>query len=36
MGVQEFARKVLANKEDYNKSTEKQAQFAKNSKKFKH
>lgn len=34
MGVQEFARKVLANKEDYNKSTEKQAQFSVNSTKW--
>ena len=36
MGVQAFARKVLANKEDYNQSTESQAQFAVNVKKFKH
>lgn len=36
MGVQAFARKVLANKEDYNSSTEKQSQFAVNAKKFKH
>ena len=36
MNVQEFANHVLSNKEDYNKSTEKQAQFAKNSKSFKH
>lgn len=36
MGVQAFAKKVLANKEDYNSSTEKQAVFARNSTKFKH
>ena len=36
MSVQEFANHVLSNKEDYNKSTEKQAQFAKNAKSFKH
>ena len=36
MGVQAFARKVLANKENYNQSTEKQSQFAVNAKKFKH
>lgn len=36
MGVQAFAKKVLANKEDYNQSTEKQSQFAVNAKKFKH
>lgn len=34
MGVQAFARKVLANKEDYNQSTEKQAQFSVNSTKW--
>lgn len=34
MGVQAFAKKILANKEDYNKSTEKQAVFASNSKKW--
>ena len=30
MGVQEFARKVLANKEDYSSTTVKRANFAKN------
>lgn len=36
MGVQEFAHHVMANKEDFSESTEKQAVFAANSKKFKH
>lgn len=34
-GVQEFASHVLANKEDYPLSTERQAQFAKNAKSWK-
>lgn len=35
-GVQEFANHVLANKENYPSSTIKQANFARNAKKFKH
>jgi hypothetical protein len=35
MGVQEFARHVLANKDDYPTSTVKQANFARNAKKWK-
>jgi hypothetical protein len=36
MGVQEFANKVMANKEDYSPTTVKRANFARNAKKFKH
>ena len=36
MGIQEFARHVLANKEDYSSTQIKRANFARNSKKFKH
>ena len=36
MGVQEYANHVLSNKEDFNKGTEKQAQFSKNAKSFNH
>ena len=36
MGVQEFAKHVLSHKEDYPTSTIKQANFARNAKKFKH
>lgn len=36
MGVQEFAKHVLANKEDYSSTQIKRANFARNSKKFKH
>lgn len=36
MGVQEFASKVLANKEDYSPTMVKKANFARNSKKWKH
>lgn len=36
MGVQEFARHVLANKENYSSTQIKRANFARNSKKFKH
>ena len=36
MGVQEFASKVLANKDDYSPAMVKKANFARNVKKFKH
>lgn len=36
MGVQEFASKVLNNKEDYSPTLVKRANFARNAKKFKH
>lgn len=36
MGVQEFASKVLVNKEDYSPAMVKKANFARNAKKFKH
>lgn len=36
MGVQEFARKVLANKDSYSPAMRKKANFAKNASKFKH
>lgn len=36
MGVQEFARHVLANKDKYSSTLVKRANFARNSKKFKH
>ena len=36
MGVQEFARHVLANKNKYSSTLVKRANFARNSKKFKH
>lgn len=36
MSVQEFANEVMNNKEDYSTTTVKQANFAKNAKKFKH
>ena len=36
MGVQEFARHVLANKDKYSTTQIRRAVFAKNSKKFKH
>lgn len=36
MGVQEFASKVLNNKEDYSPTLVKRANFARNVKKFKH
>lgn len=36
MGVQEFARKVLANKEDYSPAMVKKANFARNAAKWKH
>lgn len=36
MGVQEFARKVLANKEDYSSEMIKKANFARNASKWKH
>lgn len=36
MGVQEFARHVLANKEDYSSTQVKRANFARNAKTFKH
>ena len=36
VGVQEFASKVLANKENYSSAMVKKANFAKNAKKFKH
>lgn len=36
MGVQEFARHVLANKEDYSTTQVKRANFARNAKRFKH
>lgn len=36
MGVQEFASKVLANKENYSSAMVKKANFAKNAKKWKH
>jgi len=36
MGVQEFARHVLSHKSDYDEATIKQANFAKNAKKWKH
>lgn len=36
MGVQQFASKVLANKDRYSKAMVRKAQFAKNSTKFKH
>ena len=36
MGVQEFARKVLANKEDYSPAMVKKANFARNASKWKH
>lgn len=36
MGVQEFASKVLANKEDYSSAMVKKANFAKNASKWKH
>lgn len=36
MGVQEFARHVLANKDKYSPTLVKRANFARNSKKFKH
>lgn len=36
MSVQAYAKKVMANKDRYAKSTVKQANFARNSKKFKH
>ena len=36
MGVQEFARHVLANKDKYSPTLIKRANFARNSKKFKH
>lgn len=36
MGVQEFARHVLANKDDYNSTTIKRANFARNSSKWIH
>lgn len=36
MTVQEFANEVMNNKEDYSTTTVKQANFAKNAKKFKH
>lgn len=36
MGVQEFARHVLANKDKYSSTLIKRANFARNAKKFKH
>ena len=36
MGVQEFARHVLANKDKYSSTLVKRANFARNAKKFKH
>lgn len=36
MGVQEFASKVLANKDDYSPAMVKKANFAKNASKWKH
>lgn len=36
MSVQEFARHVLANKDEYSSTQIKRANFARNSKKFKH
>ena len=36
MGVQEFARHVLANKSKYSSTLIKRANFARNAKKFKH
>jgi hypothetical protein len=36
MGVQEFAQHVLANKDKYSSTLVKRANFARNSKKFKH
>lgn len=36
MGVQEFANRVMSNKDDYSPATVKRANFARNAKKFKH
>ena len=36
MGVQEYARHILANKDKYSSTLVKRANFARNSKKFKH
>ena len=36
MGVQEFASRVLANKEDYSSAMVKKANFARNASKWKH